>query len=103
MSLHKAIQDKLTLGLAPVHLLVQNESANHNVPAGSETHFRVLVVSHAFDGESLVARHRKVYGLLTAELQGGVHALAIDARTPDEWKSSKEAGVSPPCEGGNDA
>lgn len=103
MSLHKAIETKLSQGLSPVHLLVQNESANHSVPAGSETHFRVLVVSHAFDGEPLVARHRKVYGLLAEELKRGVHALAIEAKTPDEWKSSKAAGVSPPCEGGNDA
>ncbi len=101
MKLQNAIQTKLTEGLAPVHLQVLNESGNHNVPKGSETHFRVRVVSAAFEGQSLVVRHRKIYALLAAELSGGVHALAIEALTPAEWKSSEKPGVSPPCEGGN--
>jgi BolA protein len=52
-------------------------------PAG-ETHFRVYIVSPAFEGKSRVERHRMVNTTLEAELKGSVHALAIKAQTPGE-------------------
>uniref|UniRef100_A0A8C4Q5B0 BolA-like protein 1 n=1 Tax=Eptatretus burgeri TaxID=7764 RepID=A0A8C4Q5B0_EPTBU len=94
------IREKLTRMLQPQHLEVINESSAHAVPKGSETHFRVLVVSSLFGGERGVARHRRVYEVLGDELSAGVHALAIEARTPDEWAGGGPIGRSPPCLGG---
>jgi len=96
------IRTKLEQGLRPLHLEVRNESSMHNVPPGSETHFRVLVVSPEFDGESRVARHRSVHRLLAEELQADVHALAIDAFTEGEWQArGGRGGTSPKCHGGD--
>ncbi len=103
MSLHSSIEAKL-LALDPVHLEVVNESHMHSVPANSETHFRVTVVSERFDGQPLLARHRVVNGMLEEELAAGVHALALHTRTPDEWFAQGGAvPESPPCLGGSKA
>ena len=88
---YAAMVAKLTQALTPVELRIQDQSHQHaghvsakGLGRASETHFAVTVVSPACDGLSLVARHRLVYGALKAELDGGVHALTIDARTPQE-------------------
>ncbi len=88
---------------APVHLAVLNESHMHNVPANSETHFKVVVVSDVFHGVPLLARHRRVQAALKAELQPGcVHALSIVAKTPAQWeKSEGKVEPSPNCLGGS--
>jgi stress-induced morphogen len=99
-----AIHDRLIQAFAPSVLEVINESGNHSVPAGSETHFKVVVVSEAFAGQSLVARHRAVNQALAQQLAGGVHALSIQALTAAQW--SERGGVvpeSPPCLGGSKA
>lgn len=101
MQVQSRIQEKLTALLAPSHLEVQNESHMHSVPKGSETHFKVVVVSARFDGLSPVKRHQLVYGALAEELRAGVHALAITSRSPAEWAASPEANVSPACHGGS--
>ena len=106
MSTLAAIEQKLRDALAPAHLEVVNESHMHNVPKGSETHFKVVVVSDRFEGLSPVKRHQLVYGALGDAMQkkpaqGGIHALAITSRTPSEWESSPEANASPKCLGGN--
>ena len=96
-----AIQNKLQT-LAPEYLEVINESYMHNVPAGSESHFKVVVVADAFSGTMLVARHRKVNELLAEEIAGPVHALSIHAMTPEEWfESGAKSPDSPECLGGN--
>jgi BolA protein len=73
------------------------------VPKGSETHFKVVVVSSRFDGLAPVRRHQLVYGALATEMKSkpGIHALAITSRTPAEWDASPEANASPKCLGGN--
>ncbi len=102
--IQKTIVLKLKEALAPDHLEVINESANHNVPAGSESHFKVIAASRHFDGKRAVARHQMVYQVLTQELKGsgqgaGVHALALHLYTPSEWAGQQKAPVSPPCLG----
>ncbi len=83
------IEAKLTAALAPRSLAVIDEShhhaghGHHHHPEG-ETHFRVEIVSDAFDGKSRIERHRMINALLSDELAGRVHALAIGARTPSE-------------------
>ncbi len=106
MTVQERIEAKLRESLAPAHLEVVNESHMHSVPKGSETHFKVVVVSNRFEGLSPVKRHQLVYGALGDELgkkpaAGGIHALAITSRTPAEWDVSPEANESPKCHGGN--
>lgn len=82
------IRDKLTTALKPIHLEVIDDSARHAGHAGArpggQSHFRVLIVSSAFEGLSRVARQKLVYAALAQELAGSVHALSITTRTPDE-------------------
>jgi BolA protein len=104
VSVQRDIEQKLSSALAPSHLVVENESHMHSVPAGSETHFKVLVVSAAFDGMNRVARQRKVNETLRDELAGGVHALTMRTLTPAEWESGGAVGFeSPKCHGGSKA
>ena len=92
MTIQGSITAKLRAALAPVHIDVVNESAahageEHERPASTEaeSHFRVVVVSSAFEGLSPVARHKLVYAALADEIAAGLHALGITARTPAEW------------------
>ena len=81
---------------------VVNESYKHNVPAGAETHFKVTIVSETFIGKSLIDRHRAVNNCLSDELkEGGVHALSIQAKTPDQWQSNPVIHTTPNCLGGS--
>jgi len=98
----KQIELKITQALSPTHLEVINESDQHNVPPGSESHFKVVVVSHQFEGKRLVQRHQIINSLLANELKETIHALAIHTFTPKEWeKRSKQAEQSPECLGGS--
>ena len=102
MSTNNVIIAKLNKQLAPVFLDVVNESHLHNVPAGSESHFRVTVVSAEFDGLMLLARHRLVNKTLANELAGSVHALALHTYTSEEWdKRNGQVRSSPDCAGGS--
>jgi BolA protein len=104
MEIHRRIEHKLTEALEPVHLEVLNESHMHNVPAGSESHFKVTVVSEKFEGQGLVNRHRLVNQALAEELRSSVHALALHTPTPGEWfESGGESPDSPKCLGGSAA
>ncbi|KAL4618495.1 hypothetical protein ACB092_06G014800 [Castanea dentata] len=87
------IKEKLESELSPVAIEVEDISYQHAGHAGvrgsdGETHFNVKVVSKEFEGKSLVKRHRLVYGLLQEELQSGLHALSIVAKTPSEVNGS---------------
>ncbi|XP_047528736.1 bolA-like protein DDB_G0274169 [Vanessa atalanta] len=96
-----SIRTKLQSALQTKHLEVINESHMHNVPKNAETHFKVVVVSDKFDGLALIKRHRLVNDILKDELQNGVHALSIVAKTPEQWDSSdKVVESSPNCRGG---
>ncbi|MDX1382596.1 MAG: BolA/IbaG family iron-sulfur metabolism protein [Thermoanaerobaculia bacterium] len=101
MGVRDTIEAKLADALAPSHLEVLDESHMHNVPAGSQSHFRIRVVSDAFAQRRLVERHRVINELLAAELAGPVHALALETLTADEWRRRREVGrESPECLGG---
>lgn len=101
MSMQERITGSVRAGLPVSFLEVVNESGGHNVPAGSETHFKVVVVSPAFAGLSAVKRHQAVYALLRAEMTGGVHALALHAYTDAEWAARQSSPDSPACHGGS--
>lgn len=88
MTLRDWITHTLEQGLKPTSLSVIDESHQHEGHAGwrqgGETHFRLDVVSPAFEGKSRVERHRVVNALLDEAFRRGLHALAIQARAPGE-------------------
>lgn len=98
--MQQAVTGLISAGMPVSHLEVINESGNHNVPRGSETHFKVVLVSPAFEGQSLVKRHQRVYQLLGGPLANGVHALALHTYTDAEWAAQQAAPDSPACQGG---
>ena len=102
MNVQAVIEQKLKDGFKPSYLEVVNESSNHNVPAGSESHFKVVVVSEEFNNKALIARHRVVNQVLNAELQNQIHALAIHTYTEQEWLAKQgQSPDSPLCHGGS--
>ena len=88
MSVQDAIKSKLTNGLSPAHLVVEDQSHHHAGHAGhnssGESHFHIEIVSAAFAGKSRVDRHRMVNTLLAEELDGPIHALTLSTRTPED-------------------
>ena len=82
------ITQKLTEAFSPESLRVVDESHQHAGHAGhrpgGETHFRLYIVSQAFEGKSRIERHRMINAVLAAELADTVHALAIKAQAPGE-------------------
>jgi BolA family transcriptional regulator, general stress-responsive regulator len=101
-TVQETIEKKVRESLDPVHLEVINESHMHSVPPGSESHFKVVVVSPKFEGKRLVARHQSLNTLLAAELKAGVHALSLQTMTADEWTERDGAILdSPSCLGGS--
>jgi stress-induced morphogen len=85
MSVHKIIEKKIMTNISSEFLQIENESHRHAVPAHSETHFKVTVVSKIFEGMPLIARHRLLNELLREELAGPVHALALHTYTTAQW------------------
>lgn len=94
------IEQKLESALSPSHIQVINESSGHNVPEGSESHFKVILVTQAFEGLRQIQRQQKVYQLLADELAGSVHALTMQTLTPSEWQADASITPSPQCLGG---
>jgi len=95
-----SIESKLQAAFAPTFLEVVNESSGHNVPKGSESHFKVVVVSDEFRSKSPIERHRSVNSILEDELIT-VHALSIVAKTPEQWARKSAVDPSPKCMGGS--
>jgi BolA family transcriptional regulator, general stress-responsive regulator len=104
MTMQSTIETKISDALAPDHLEVMNESHMHNVPPGSESHFKLVIVTDEFSGVSRVGRHQKINGILSEELRGGIHALSMETHTPDEWTAKGgQIMASPACHGGSKA
>ena len=87
-SIADQITARLTAALAPTHLAVSNDSAQHSGHMGDdgtgESHFSVTIESAAFAGVSRVQRQRLVNQALADLLRDRIHALAIRARAPGE-------------------
>lgn len=99
--IQQRIEHKLHDAFAPKYLEVLNESYMHNVPPGSESHFKVVVVSAQFNDQRLIARHRAINSVLADELANDIHALAIHTYTESEWSELMVAPASPSCRGGS--
>ncbi|MCK5917570.1 MAG: BolA/IbaG family iron-sulfur metabolism protein [Cocleimonas sp.] len=101
MSMQETIKSKLTTALKPEVLDIIDETQQHNVPADSESHFKVVAVSKAFEGKMLIARHRMINEVLSEELAGSIHALSLHTMTPDEYfEKAGKVSASPECLGG---
>ena len=95
------IKEKLTKEISATFIEVINETHMHNVPADSESHFKVTIISDEFEGKMLVARHRQINSILKEEISQ-IHALALHTMTPDEYfQKSGKSPESPQCEGGS--
>lgn len=96
MSMQQLISTKVEQALTPAHLEVINESHMHRGPA-TDSHYKLIVVSELFEGERLLARHRRINAILAEQLQGELHALALHTYTPQEWSEQQQAPRTPSC------
>lgn len=81
------IRAKLIVALQPLSIEVLDEGHLHIGHAGEGSgHFRVRIVSAAFTGKNPIQRHRLVYAAINDLIGHGIHALAIEARTPEEHR-----------------
>ena len=82
------IKEKLTSELSPSTLIIKDQShlhaAHFEAARQGGTHFKVRIVSSQFQGLSRVARHKKVYSILSELFEIGLHALALETKTPEE-------------------
>ena len=77
-------------------LKIINESFMHNVPKGSESHFKIVVVTNDFNNLSIIKRHKLIYKTLD-HLMNKIHALSIQAFNEKEFKSDPIILDSPEC------
>lgn len=93
MNRANTIEAKLRQALAPIRLDIEDESHRHaghvGAPEEGQSHYRLVVVTTAFEGKSRIERQRMVYGILADELAAGVHALAMTTLTPGEDANTK--------------
>ncbi len=94
MAVAEMIRSKLREAFDPAALEVKDESYLHKghsgAPEGGESHFRVRLVSKAFEGMSRIARQRAVNAALKDLLAGPIHALAMKTLTPEEAEKDKD-------------
>ncbi|TAQ91154.1 hypothetical protein B7494_g502 [Chlorociboria aeruginascens] len=94
----KLLTTQITEAFKPTTLEIYNDSelhSHHHAMAGNsskETHFRVVITSDAFESKRQPARHRMVYTLLKEEMakEGGIHALQLRTKTPEEEETLEE-------------
>ena len=81
------IQSRLEAAFSPSHLQVKDQSHLHAGHAGARDgmgHFEATIIADAFAGKSRIERHRLVYAALGSMMQSDIHALKINAYSPDE-------------------
>ena len=99
MSREQRIHNALFTELKPDPFFIENESSRHQVPANSETHFKLTLVSNEFINLRPIARHRRVNTLLAQEFNLGLHALSLHLFTPEEWlQKNNQTPNSPMCQ-----
>lgn len=92
------MQALLQKQFTPQFIDLNNESHQHQVPQGSESHFKLTLVSTQFSGCSRVERHRLVNTLLLPEMNTGLHALSLALYSPEEWAKHPSKLETPPCQ-----
>lgn len=103
MTLDQHIHTTLKRELSPTYLEVINESFMHHVPKGSESHFKVIIVSDKFEGLKLIKRHQLINKFFMQDFaEKKFHALSLLTYTPKEWSARGETVLaSPKCLGGS--
>ncbi|GAA0218904.1 BolA family protein [Marinomonas primoryensis] len=100
MNVQTQIDQRINEKIDIHHMTLENESYMHNVPEGSESHFKLVLVSDVFQGKRLVQRHQLVYATLQEEMTK-IHALAMHLYSIQEWsRRNALAPSSPKCHGG---
>jgi len=100
MSKQQELEQRLCQEFEPHFIAVENESYMHSSGRGADSHFKIVLVSDAFEGISKVARHQKIYQLFSQDLKNGIHALALHLYTKQEWdKLGRQFPKSPNCAG----
>ena len=85
------MRERLTAELQPQQLEISDDSHLHVGHAGARGgagHFTVHIVAQAFAGKPLIERHRMIYDLLQDMMHSEIHALSIQARSPEEFRAS---------------
>ncbi|WGL61404.1 BolA/IbaG family iron-sulfur metabolism protein [Pigmentibacter sp. JX0631] len=99
MNIQEKIEIKLKQNLPSILIKVINESYKHSVPKGSETHFKIEVVSNEFENKSLLNRHRLINDILKEEFTL-IKACSLHTFTEEEWKKKNNSTInSPNCVG----
>jgi len=96
MSAYETIVSQLNLSFDVKNLFLENESFMHSVPLNSETHFKLVIVSKDFTELTNVKRHQSIYNALN-DTMSKIHALSIQAFTPDEYLRNPIILKSPDC------
>ena len=81
-----------------VELKIEDESHKHSGRKGTESHFKLFLVTPDLTGKNRVERHRLVNQLLLEEFNNGLHALSLRLLTPEEFKKQKENFKTPNCQ-----
>lgn len=76
------IESKLHASLADARISVMDLT-------GSKDHYKVVVVTPDFEGKMPIKRHRMIYAALGEEMKGAIHALTIEAYTPEQWAAKQ--------------
>ncbi len=100
MSMQSLIEQRLNAGFPQLEMSIENESHMHAGPA-TESHFKLVLITPAFEGLSQVKRHQAVYKVL-GDVMSRIHALALHTFSAEEWlKQTKTVPASPLCAGQN--
>lgn len=98
--IEEELLSKLTSSLQPSVMKIVNESYKHNVPKGSESHFKVFIVSEKFEGLTPLQRHRLVNSAV-ADTITKIHAFSIETRSPLQYAKDESITETPNCLGGS--
>ena len=85
MSKQQELLERIQAEFQPHFATVENESHMHSSGRGADSHFKLVIVSNAFEGMRKVQRHQKLYQLFADDLKNGIHALALHLYTKSEW------------------
>ena len=94
VNIKEQIEERLKSQLTPAILEILDESPQHG--SSKPSHFRILIVSDAFEGLSAIKRHQRVYKVL-GDIMNVIHAFSQQTYTVSEWKDSSIRLDSPPC------
>jgi len=99
MNRKQRIYNTLMAEIKPQYCEIVDNSHQHNVPPGAESHFHLTLVSKQFFQQSRINRSRWIHNLLSQELSTGLHALSLNLYTPEEWQQRHlQSPSAPPCQ-----